>query len=112
MALEGCQQLPFRFFSAELFQSRYFFRAIPLLVSLFFVTLPKILKWQQYEISYRHTEFRTNHRQWCFHIRLVIDETTRRIKPVHHLIDVLIKMRQQANKIGWRTGAEPIIRQE
>ena len=25
MALEGCQQLPFRFFSAELFQSRYFF---------------------------------------------------------------------------------------
>ena len=25
LALEGCQQLPFRFFSAELFQSRYFF---------------------------------------------------------------------------------------
>ena len=39
LALEGCQQLPFRFFSAELFQSRYFFRDIPLLVSLFFVTL-------------------------------------------------------------------------
>ena len=41
-----------------------------------------------------------------------LDKTTRRIKPVHHLIDVLIKMRQQANKTGWRTGAEPIIRQE
>ena len=45
LALEGCQQLPFRFFSAELFLSRYFFfRAIPLLVSLFFVTLPKDFK--------------------------------------------------------------------